>query len=280
MFILFDIGGTKMRIAKSDGEIILGTAIKLNTPASFDEAIELLVKTATDLAGEDKIEGVVGGLTGVVEPSDGRLTFAPHTPDWLGKPFVKAVSTALDAPVYVENDSVMVGLGEATYGAGRGAKILMYMTVSTGVGGARIVDGHIDSGAFGFEPGHQLIGSDKDAETLESLVSGSALERQFNKKPQDIPQTDPVWQKIAETLAIGIYNSALHWSPDVIVVGGSMIVGSPAIPFDTVIETLTKKNKVMNPLPNIKRAELGDEGGLYGALAYLNKVVLGQDVLE
>lgn len=280
MFILFDIGGTKMRIAKSDGEIILGTSVKVETPQLFDDAIELFVKTATDLMGEDKIEGVVGGLTGIVEPTDGRLIFAPHTPDWLGKPFVKAVSTALDAPVYVENDAVMVGLGEATYGAGRGAKILMYMTVSTGVGGARIVDGLIDSGAYGFEPGHQYLGWGADSKTLEELVSGSALSKEFGKKPQEIPQNDPIWQKSAEILATGMYNSALHWTPDVIVLGGSMITGSPAIPFDAIVETLTKKNRVMNPLPNIKRAELGDEGGLYGALAYLNKVVLGQDVLE
>ena len=151
----------------------------------FDEAMELFVKTATDLAGDEKIESIIGGLTGVVEPEDGRLTFAPHTPDWLGKSFVKAVSTALDAPVYVKNDAVMVGLGEAIYGAGRGSKIMMYMTVSTGVGGARIVDGFIDSGASGFEPGHQLIGLGEDSQALEDYVSGSAVEKRLGKKALD-----------------------------------------------------------------------------------------------
>jgi glucokinase len=49
------------------------------------------------------------------------------------------------------------GLGEAVFGAGKGREIVVYMTISTGVGGARIVGGKIDASAMGFEPGHQII---------------------------------------------------------------------------------------------------------------------------
>ena len=61
---------------------------------------------------------------------------------------------------YLANDSDLDGLGEATVGAGKGFNIVAYITVSTGIGGVRIVGGKIDVSTYGFEPGHQIIDAD------------------------------------------------------------------------------------------------------------------------
>ena len=87
------------------------------------------------------------------------------------------------------------------------------------------------------------------------------------KKPKEI--TDPAfWDDMARVLAIGINNTIVHWSPDVVVLGGSMITGEPAIPVDATERYLHDMLKVYPQLPPVKKSELGDHGGLWGALEY------------
>lgn len=84
--------------------------------------------------------------------------------------------------MFLANDADLVGLGEAVYGAGKGYKVVAYFTVSTGVGGARIVNKRIDKGVFSFEPGWQYVyGQGLNScnrqmyDFLEFFVSGTAL---------------------------------------------------------------------------------------------------------
>jgi glucokinase len=84
-------------------------------------------------------------------------------------------------PVYLENDTALAGLGEAHFGAGQGIDIMVYHTISTGVGGVKIEHGEIDEASTGFEPGHQVLDIDRTilgddiSPTLENLVSGTGL---------------------------------------------------------------------------------------------------------
>jgi len=175
--------------------------------------------------------------------------------------------------VLVQNDASMSSLGDALLGAGRGFNIMAYITIGTGVGGARIVDGKIDRTSIGFEPGHQIVDIDQTVfpkaggKMLEDYISGAAVYKIFGKKPKEIK--DPVfWDGIAKILAYGLANNTVHWSPDVIVLGGSMINGDPAIPIDATVKYLHEVLKIYPTLPVIKKSELGDQGGLYGALEY------------
>lgn len=93
----------------------------------------------------------------------------------------------------------------------------------------------------------------------------------MNKKPYDIPQDDPMWDQYAHLLAYGLNNTILHWSPNVVVLGGAMIVGDPSIPIDATRAYLENILKVFPELPDIKKAELEDFGGLYGAMVYVNQ---------
>ena len=104
----------------------------------------------------------------------------------------------------------------------------------------------------------------------QSYISGRALEERSGKKPKEI-KSEEVWEAEAKLLAVVLYNVTVFWSPNTIVLGGSMITGSPCIPLEHVEEHLKKLMKIFPEVPTLKKAELGDFGGLYGSLEYLKQ---------
>jgi predicted NBD/HSP70 family sugar kinase len=255
--ILFDIGATKIRMAYSvDGEIFEKPEV-FATPGNYEEGLKMFSETAKKLANNREIKKIAGGMS--------RSVWGNEAPEKFKNDLIKI----FNASVIVENDATVVGLGEAVWGAGRGSGIVAYITVSTGVGGAKIENGKIDQHAVGFEPGKQIIDV-QTGKTLEDMISGKALQKETGKLPKEI--TDPgVWDARAWLLAVGLNNIIVEWSPDCVVLGGSMITGNPAIPLEKVEENLKNILKIFPKLPLIKMAELGDFGGLYGALALIKR---------
>jgi len=272
MYLLFDIGGTKMRLALSkDGESFAEPKV-VETPKDFDVAMNVFKEIADDLSSGDKIDLVVGGMRGPFNKEKTMIVNSSVLPLWDNKPLKEELEKIVGAPVVLENDTALVGLGEMHNGAGQGVEIGVYITVSTGVGGARFVNGEIDENRFGFEPGHQIIDIKEggDPVSLENLVSGTALEKRMGKKAREV--TDPkIWDELAHYLAYGLYNIILQWSPDVVVLGGAMIIGDPAIDVEVVKKYLTEINTKFPELPEIKKAKLEDFGGLHGALAFIKQ---------
>ena len=284
MYLLFDIGGTKTRIALSHDKTSFSDPVVLETSQDFATGIEAIAEIARELSEGEVIEAAGGGVAGPLNKAKTELINSPHLPDWIRKPLAKELGAALKSPVYLENDTAIVGLGEAVAGAGKGHDIVVYMTVSTGVGGARIVGQKIDQSVFGFEPGHQIIDFDGTAcpqcvshgakesgvgvGHLEAYVSGTATEGRFGVPPNEI--TDPAtWDTIAKWLAVGLNNTIVHWSPDVVVLGGSMVVKKPGIYIEDVRKHLTETLTIFPEHPTLKEAQLADIGGLHGALAYI-----------
>ncbi|MBI2039215.1 MAG: ROK family protein [Candidatus Niyogibacteria bacterium] len=253
MYLLFDIGATKTRIAVSDGDR-MGEPVIIPTHQNFDEALRVFVSAAQKVLNGARPEKIVGGATGKI---------ARHAP------LKKTLEDALSAPVMLENDAALAGLGEAHFGAGRGREIVAYFTISTGVGGARIVRGAIDANAQGFEPGFHIIET-ATRQTLEDAISGRAVERRFGVKPEAIRDAQ-LWEELAEKLAVGIHNAVVFWSPDIVILGGSMILGNPAIPLERIHAHLAALPQIFPELPTIEKAALGDSAGLYGALALANR---------
>jgi len=259
--IIFDIGGTKMRVARKINNEEFTEPIKVETPSEVDEGARTLFELAEKVAEGEEIRGMSGGIAAVFD--EGTISNSSNLKGWIGLNFDK-ISKEKGFPIIVKNDSAVVGLGEAYFGAGKGSKIVTYITVSTGVGGARIVSGKIDENSLGFEPGQQIINY-KELVTLENLVSGRSLELRFNKKPYEIIEKE-VWEEAARILAVGLHNTIVHWSPDIVVLGGPMMVGSPSIPLGVVRAHLDKTMHIFKKSPRIVLADLQDEGGLYGAL--------------
>jgi len=279
MYALFDIGGTKTRVAVSSDLDSFGTAVKFDTPKDFTDGMEAISHAITELSRGKEIAMASGGIRGPLNKEKSTIVSETVLTDWVCKPIADTLRERLGAPVYLENDAALVALGEAHYGAGQGYDIVAYLTVSTGVGGARVVRGALDEARTNFEPGHQIVDIDGSTEggstpdILQDLISGVALEKARGVKPYEVAQSDVVWDTLAEYLAVGLKNTIVYWSPDVIVLGGSMIVGDPRILLEDIVRHTKEMLKGEQQCPPIVSATLTDEGGLYGAMALLKQKI-------
>jgi glucokinase len=279
MYLLFDIGGTKMRLAISRDLESFGGPKIFETPANYQDGRLTIRQIIKEISGQP-IEKAAGGIAGAFSKDKSSLYRSPNLSGWEHQPLKDDLETLIGAPVSIQNDSAMAALGEATFGAGKNYRIVVYITVSTGVGGARIVNGKIDENVYGFEPGHQIVAICDDSQksgvksqkyfTLENLISGKAVEQGYRKKPAQI-NDQKIWDELAQFLAVGLNNSIVHWSPDIIVLGGSMITKTPGISIEQVKQCLTETLKIFPEPPPIVQAKLQDLGGLWGALAYLKQ---------
>ena len=266
-YLLFDIGGTKTRLALSlDGKSFLAPVI-FPTPSNFDEAVKLLGEEARKISLGQKILQAAGGVAGTLNRDRTSLLRATNLAEWQDQPLKEALEAEWGAPVTLENDAAVVGLGEAVFGAGQNYQSVAYLTVSTGVGGAKIEQGKIAAHTYGFEPGFQIINY-LTGETLEA-ISGTTVAQKFGLEPKEI--TDPViWSEAAKLLAVGVHNALVFWSPEVVVLGGSMMRAPAGISVAAVALHLATLPSVFKETVPLKSAVLGDLGGLYGALNLLS----------
>lgn len=273
MILLFDIGGTKTRVAISRDGATIGEPKIVATPAAFSDGVAALRALADELCAGGRITAVSGALAGSFDRGRTALLNGENIGDWIGKPVRAELERVFGVAVTLENDAGAACLGEARYGAGKGYEIVAYLTVSTGIGGSRVVNGTIDASAMGFEPGDQIIDAgrgfipDWPVHRLMD-ISGKSLEKFFKTHPAEI--TDPiVWQRVADVLAIGVNNTIVYWSPDIIVIGGSVMA---SIPLDYVEERVREIRTGFPKSPPLVRAALGDSAGLWGALARVKQM--------
>ena len=272
MYLVFEIGGSNMRIGFSkDGKSLAGSKIVV-APQDFEEGMTLVQKIASEFCGNEKILGVAGGIAGPLNKEKSQLANSTHLPQWVGKPFKKRLEELFQSRVILDNDCVMAALGESSFGAGKNSKIMAYVAVGTGVGGARIIDGKLDNNYLGFEPGHQIIVPSGNLckcggkGHLEAYIGGSYFEKLYGQKGENITD-EKIWDEVAFHFALGIYNTIVHWSPEIVVLGGSVM---KSIPIERVRFHLGELMYVYKEIPKIEKAILGDDAGLLGALSLLS----------
>lgn len=276
MYLVFDIGGTKTRIASSTDLMTLSEPVIFETSSSYEEGVKLLGQKIQEVSLGHTLKAVAGGITGPLNHDKSESLISPNLPDWSQKPVKQDLQELLGVPIYLENDAALAGTGESSFGAALKyptASIVAYITVSTGVGGARITNKRVDPSSLGFEPGHQIIVPDGEKcgcggfGHLESYIGGSSIERKYGRKAESIEDIE-IWTEICTFLAIGLNNTVVHWSPDLIILGGGIGVN---LRLDLVEMLLKKYLTIFKTTPKIEHATLGDLGGLYGALVLLHK---------
>lgn len=249
------------------------TLIVCDTPKRFQKAKEIFKKIRDDY--EKNFHTVAGGISGIFDKDHSKLLNSPNLEDWKNKPLKKAIGEIFNAnKVLLTNDADMEGLGEAVYGAGKGREIVAYITLGTGIGGTRIVNGRLDKNAFGFEPGHQIIFlkgrkcSCGGRGHLESYASGTAIKKIYGKTGSELNKKE--LKEVIEVLAAGLNNVVVFWSPDIIVLNGGLMEDN-VFHLPMLRERVKKKIKVFNKVPAIKKYSLGSFSGLYGALEILKR---------
>lgn len=187
-----DLGGTRMRAVLADG---YGNILRReDAPTLADGGPESVLARLIDLAaqvqGEASLAAIGVGAPGPTDPYRGVVLMGPNLPGWRNVDLRARLGDAFGVPVFVGNDANLAGLAEYRFGAGRGSKHLIYLTVSTGIGSAMIIDGRLLLGCEGLaaEAGHMTLDASAETEnsqaselhlvgTLEGLASGPNIAR-------------------------------------------------------------------------------------------------------
>jgi predicted NBD/HSP70 family sugar kinase len=222
----------------------------------------VLKEHVKSLVGEEKVDALIAGLPGTLTEDKTTVAHNPHLKPWEGIAIRTKLEEAFGCHIHLENDAALVGLGEAVFGSGKGYSIVAYITISTGVGGVRIVDAHIDKSAYGFEIGHEIV---NDGKELEYYLAGSSHEKRFGMPSKDI-KDESFWKEVNYYTGILLANTTMSWSPHAIVLGGPVMND---INLEEATEHAKKLLTMYDQLPVFVRSSLKNVGGLYGGLAYL-----------
>jgi glucokinase len=250
-----DIGGTKIAVGMvdDDGRIVeraeCPTASERGFPDGLARMVAMLRETAARTGAA--LHGIGIGCTGPVDPVTGVLGTVDLLPGWQGAPIVAALSEAMHVPVALENDADAAGLAEAVWGAGRGKRRFLYVTVGTGIGVAIILDGALYRGVDGAHPeiGHQVIDASGPPcycgarGCWEILAAGPAILAWANTRiaPDPSANSELTMQHVSELaqsgdpaaldvmdrqgyyLGLGLANLVTTFCPDMIALGGGVM---------------------------------------------------------
>ncbi len=281
-----DLGGTKIAAAAFDAEgNRLGKIVRLPTMAAMKPAVTLTnlkraAKQAAAEAGRNGPPAAVGmGSTGPLDLRKQVLLDKDSLPRLVGFPIGKFVEEELGAPLSLENDAACFALGEARQGAGRGAAVVVGLTLGTGFGCGVAIDGQAFSGASG-NAGEvaycPLNGSDYDTACsgggvvlqYESLA-GSARRLDAAQIGDMAEQGDEkakaAWKAYGATVGAAAGTIAAVLDPSLVVIGGS--VARRADLFQAELESAARK--ILAPPAaaqfRLSRSQLGEAAGVTGA---------------
>ncbi|MDX8452300.1 ROK family protein [Mesorhizobium sp. VK9D] len=306
--LAFDLGGTELRgaLVGRSGDVIARASEATMAGAGSEAVIGQIIGLAGKLLKEHpqaKVIGIGACAPGPLDPKAGIVIGPPTLSGWHNVPMIDILSRQFGLPVRLENDANAAALGEWRYGAGRGSESLVFVTVSTGIGGGVIADGHIYHGRRGLaaEIGHMTITGEGDrcfcgnVGCFEAVASGTALGRRATQltAPGDGSQLrrlsrngDVSARHVVEAartgeaiarelldaearwLGIGFTNLLHLYSPEVIVMGGGLSNGFDLLEPGIRATIDERAMQAYRDVP-IVPAKLGDRAGLVGAASLI-----------
>lgn len=276
-----DLGGTQIRIARYNAKTLqMQSDEHVETPAEkgFDAVLKECITHIQGMRKDDTV-GVGVGIAGLIQQPDGIIIKTPNIPDGENVKAKTILEKKLKLPVVVQNDANCFALAEAVMGAGKGKKIVIGITMGTGVGGGIVVDGKLFNGSHGFagEFGHMLLQPGKPPfkttdmrGEVEQFISGTAMGKRCveAKRPEDYLDGEVCeWMQpdIFREVAWISTNLTYLLDPDIIVFGGSAGRAlKPHLP--KVMEELKKWTLPGTPLPKLATAVVKDAGTMGAAL--------------
>jgi glucokinase len=301
-YIAVDVGGTHIRVAVYGSlGIIPDRVTRIPTQQPEESALDRLQNQISDFWPEDEqVAGIGIAVPGPVDQKEGIIFSAPNIPGWVNLPLRSILEERFAVPVSLGNDANLAALGEWKYGAGQGHHHLLYMTISTGIGGGVICDDRLILGARGLanELGHVTIDPDGPICScgrpghLEAFSSGTAIARYVANQlaagacsslphiptptARQISQAaqagDPLAQAALERagryLGIGLANFVEVFNPSIVILGGGVSQSGTYLwePMRAAMQKAVMSPEYLHNLV-IVPAALGDDAGLLGALA-------------
>jgi glucokinase len=300
-----DLGGTKMLLGVLDGDSeTVWESRERSAGESEDELVELLVREIEAARAERPgVQAVGMGIPATIDHEKGLAISAVNLPI-ADLPIRDLVVERTGLPAFVDNDANVAALAEHRFGAARGTRNAIMLTIGTGIGGGLILGGEIYRGSTGVgaELGHVVIQADGPAcqgncpnhGCVEALASGTALGREGLAAAESHPDSAlgrlqgedklvdgkavtlaaqsgdevaiGVFELIGTRLGVALASFANIFEPEVIVIGGGVIAAG-----DLLLEPARRELEA-RALPPMKRipvvaAELGEDAGMIGAAA-------------
>ena len=297
------LGGTKICTALVDleGNIIEKIEIKTEADKGSEAILNNIINTIDKVSDKIDFECVksIGiGSPGPLDTKKGVILYTPNLP-FRNFNLLEPIRKRYKVDTYLDNDANVATLGEYMFGAGKGTKNMVYITVSTGIGGGAIINGNLFRGSTGnaLEIGHMMLVKDGprcgcgNLGCAEAMASGTAiskvahdmvesdvittLKNYENLTTKDVfieaEKGDFIANKIInnslEYLGIAVANIANIFDPEIIVIGGGVSNGG-SIVFNIINKEMEKRAlKTIKDNCVIKKAALDGKSGVLGAAA-------------
>jgi len=277
-----EAGGTKFNCGLGDenGNIIDQVSIPTTTP---EETIKKVIEYFKDK--EFDVMGV--GSFGPIDPIKGSKTYGhiTKTPKayWSDYNLIGELKKHFDVPMEFDTDVNGAALAEAWWGAGKGFKNVMYITVGTGIGAGATVDGKMLQGLTHPEMGHISVKRHPEdafegtcsfhGDCLEGMAAGPAIEKRWGKKGIELAEDNRVWEMEAYYLSQALVNYILILSPEKIIMGGGVMKQKQLFPLihknvKEMLNGYVDKKEILEDIENyIIYPGLGDYAGFIGSFA-------------
>ncbi len=289
-----DMGATRIKMALVDSKGSLSFRRQINTPLDAERSylIDSIINNVKEIIDESGVKkkdilGVGIGVPGPVDSKKGVIYYFPNIKGWENTPLKAILERKLGIKVALDNDVNAMTLGEYRFGAGKGTKNLICLTLGTGVGGGLIINGDIYRGSTmcAGEIGHVPINEKgprcncRGIACIESYIGNrytlrrarkifgksitlerlSMLGKKGNKKALNI------WQDVGKKLAIALTGAINLLNPDMVIIGGGVSNAGNLIlgPLKNEIKLRAMRDQALHV--RITRARLGDNAGIIGA---------------
>lgn len=286
-FLAIDIGGTttKFALLTAEGEILLqgerDTEAEQGGPHIVDR-IKSLIKEQ-----ELPLDGICISTAGIVDEEAGEIIHAgPQIPNYKGTKWKKLIEEEFSIPCEVENDVNCAGLGEAYFGAAKGKKSVLLLTIGTGIGGCFLQNGEIQHGIShaAMEVGYMQIPGGE----FQNLAATSALVRRVARRKKEaveewngkkillsVEEGDRICieelDRFCDTLSLGMSNLCYAFNPEIFILGGG-IMARKDILLPKIREHLQEH---LIPLlyhhTELDCATMGNQAGFLGAFVHFQK---------
>ena len=222
-----------------------------------------------------RFEAVGIGFGGPVDFATQKVVLSTHVGGWQGFDLVAWARGEFGAPVVMDNDANVGGLGEGRFGAGQNCDPLLYMTLSTGIGGGILIGGRLLRGAdsYGGEIGHLTVRPDGPEclcgarGCLERMCCGLWLERDHGRTAVELMRDPEFVRRYVVDLALGLKSALMLLNPARIVIGGGIPKAGDAL-FGPLRAELGRQMTAWSKARiDVVPAALGDDSVLWGALA-------------
>jgi glucokinase len=300
-----DIGGTKVAAGVVDDEGRVIDTERRPTPGNdVDETEQVIAEVVDDLVKRHDVIAVGIGAAGWIGNDRATVLFSPHLA-WRNEPLRDALADRIGQPVTVENDANAAAWAEYRFGAAQAARVVVCVTLGTGIGGGLVVSGVLYRGAYGVatEYGHMTVVPDGrrcacgNRGCWEMYASGTALARDARELADISPvaahrllelaggdpdaltgplvtqaarEGDPaaveIYTTMGQWLGRGLANLAAIIDPEVFVIGGGLSEAGDLL-IVPARETFRRSltGRGFRPFADVKRAHLGPDAGLVGA---------------